>query len=61
MPNELKPWYIASCSCGNDSMAKRPCIGCVYFKACGETNRTMPCYGRVTKSERRRANDEQHT
>lgn len=21
MPNELKPYHIASCSCGNDSMA----------------------------------------
>lgn len=35
-------------------MPKHPCIGCVYYIACGETNRTMPCNGRVTKSERKR-------
>lgn len=32
---------------------KKPCVGCVYFKECGNTNRTMPCNGRVTKSERK--------
>lgn len=31
-----------------------PCIGCVYFKACGETNRTMPCEGRMTKSQKKK-------
>ena len=31
-----------------------PCIGCIYFKACGETNRTMPCEGRLTKSEKKK-------
>ena len=30
---------------------KHPCQGCVYFKTCGETNRTVPCKGRKTKSE----------
>lgn len=35
-----------------DKMPIHPCIGCVYYKACGNTNRTAPCYGRVTKSER---------
>lgn len=35
-------------------MAKRPCIGCIYFEACGDTNRTMPCDGRVTKSEKKK-------
>ena len=33
---------------------KKPCIGCVYFNACGETNRTMPCEGRQTKSDKER-------
>ncbi|MCH5191881.1 MAG: hypothetical protein J1F23_06915 [Oscillospiraceae bacterium] len=28
-----------------------PCRGCVYFKACGENTRTMPCDGRQTKTE----------
>lgn len=36
---------------GAKHMPQHPCIGCVYFKECGETNRTMPCYGRKTKSE----------
>ena len=31
---------------------KHPCIGCIYFKVCGNTNRTMPCNGRVTKSQK---------
>lgn len=31
---------------------KHPCIGCIYFKACGNTNRTMPCDGRVTKTQK---------
>ena len=34
--------------------SKRPCIGCIYFKACGETTRTMPCEGRMTKSEKKK-------
>ena len=29
-----------------------PCINCIYFKACGDTTRTMPCEGRMTKSEK---------
>jgi hypothetical protein len=40
-PIELKP------------CPKHPCMGCIYFKACGETNRTTPCYGRKTKREER--------
>ena len=31
-----------------------PCIGCIYFKVCGETNRTMPCDGRMTKSQKKK-------
>lgn len=31
---------------------KRPCINCIYFKACGNTTRTMPCNGRVTKRQK---------
>ena len=33
-----------------------PCINCIYFKACGETTRTMPCEGRMTKSEKKKLN-----
>lgn len=33
---------------------KKPCNGCIYFKECGNTNRTMPCDGRITKSEKKR-------
>ena len=33
---------------------KHPCINCIYFKACGETTRTMPCDGRMTKSEKKK-------
>lgn len=35
------------------SMPIHPGQGCVYYKACGESNRTAPCYGRMTKRERR--------
>ena len=31
-----------------------PCQGCIYFKVCGETTRTMPCNGRVTKREKKK-------
>ena len=30
---------------------KHPCISCIYSKTCGDTSRTMPCEGRMTKSE----------
>jgi hypothetical protein len=33
-----------------------PCLNCIYFKACGETNRTEPCDGRVTKSQKKKEN-----
>lgn len=32
-------------------MSQHPCVGCIYFKECGNTNRTMPCDGRTTKSQ----------
>ena len=35
---------------------KHPCIGCIYFAACGSTTRTEPCAGRVTKSEKAKEN-----
>ena len=35
-------------------LIKKPCVGCIYFKACGNTNRTMPCEGRMTKSEKKK-------
>ena len=31
-----------------------PCINCIYFDACGDTTRTMPCDGRMTKSEKKK-------
>ena len=34
-------------------MPKNTCQGCVYYKACGESTRTAPCYGRMTKRDRR--------
>lgn len=37
-------------------MVKKPCIGCVYFNACGSTTRTEPCKGRQTKREQKEAN-----
>lgn len=37
-----------------NKMPKRPCIGCVYYKVCGESTRTTPCYGRMTARERRK-------
>ena len=35
-------------------MVKKPCVGCIYYKACGNTSRTQPCKGRVTKSEKKK-------
>jgi hypothetical protein len=35
-------------------MPKHPCQGCIYYKVCGESTRTAPCHGRVTKRERRK-------
>jgi hypothetical protein len=35
-------------------MPIHPCIGCIYLKVCGNTNRTVPCYGRELKSEKKR-------
>ncbi len=37
---------------------KHPCQGCVYFAACGNTNRTVPCEGRQTKTEQKKAQKE---
>ena len=34
-----------------EKMPKHPCVGCVYYTACGQTTRTEPCNGRKTKSE----------
>ena len=36
----------------NMQQPKYPCRNCIYFKACGETTRTMPCKGRQTKKVR---------
>ena len=40
---------------------KHPCQGCIYFKQCGETTRTMPCAGRKTKSEKKREEKKEKT
>ena len=29
---------------------KHPCIGCKYYISCGNTNRTVRCEGRQTKT-----------
>ena len=35
------------------SNVKRPCIGCIYFEACGSATRTQPCDGRQCEVDRR--------
>lgn len=36
----------------NKNSVKHPCQGCVYYQVCGNSGRTEPCNGRMTKSER---------
>ena len=36
------------------SNVKYPCRNCIYFKACGDNTRTMPCKGRQTKSQHKK-------
>lgn len=38
----------------NIKTVKHPCRGCIYYNACGDSGRTMPCAGRVTKSQKKR-------
>jgi hypothetical protein len=48
------PGYICVGVCGfheKPREVQKPCIGCVYYAACGSTTRTAPCDGRKTKSE----------
>lgn len=33
---------------------KNPCKGCIYYKVCGSYTRTMPCEGRITKSQKKK-------
>ena len=33
---------------------KHPCIGCIYFKVCGKTNRRELCAGRMTKTDKKK-------
>ena len=40
---------------------KYPCINCIYFYACGNTNRIEPCQGRMTKSEKKKEVKENET
>ena len=42
----------------NKKQIKHPCIGCVYFNACGKISRTTPCDGRMTQSERKAAEEQ---
>ncbi len=37
-----------------EKSVKHPCVGCVYFKACGNTNRVVPCAGRMTKANKKK-------
>ena len=30
---------------------KKPCQNCIYFKVCGDNQRTQPCNGRKTKRD----------
>ena len=49
--------YVCIGVCGYHEKPRevqKPCIGCVYYAACGSSTRTMPCNGRKTKSELRR-------
>ena len=39
----------------------KPCINCIYFKVCGSTTRTMPCKGRMTKSQKKKEAQENET
>lgn len=39
-------------------LVKWPCIGCIYFAQCGSTTRTEKCYGRVTKNEKAKEDNE---
>lgn len=32
---------------------KYPCRSCIYYNACGDKSRTMPCKGRKTESEKK--------
>lgn len=41
-------------NCKANTTAKHPCIGCVYFNVCGESKRTAPCAGRMTKAEKKK-------
>lgn len=31
----------------------RTCVNCIYFDACGDFTRTMPCKGRVTERDQK--------
>ena len=33
---------------------QHPCVLCIYRKQCGNTNRTVPCKGRTTKTDKKK-------
>ena len=33
---------------------KYPCRSCIYYNACGDKSRTMPCEGRKTESQHKK-------
>lgn len=35
-------------------MSQYPCRNCIYYKECGESTRTMPCKGRMTKTDKKK-------
>lgn len=36
-----------------ENTVKYPCRNCIYFKSCGDSQRTEPCNGRVTKAQKK--------
>lgn len=51
------PGYVCIGVCGFHEKPREvqyPCRGCVYYAVCGESTRTAPCDGRLTKSQSRK-------
>lgn len=51
------PGYVCVGVCGYHEKPREvqyPCRNCVYYVTCGDSMRTTPCKGRMTKSEYRK-------
>lgn len=51
------PGYVCVGVCGFHEKPRQvqyPCRGCIYYATCGESMRTAPCDGRLTKSQAQR-------